>query len=334
MYSKLTVTSLTLLLVTNVVISQVVVSENASKEIKVISVPDVGLDTNTSSLQDVVYKAPSTKFDLSNWSLSVPTDKDGNKKADQVKENELNKGYSSEYFYLTDDGGMVFKCPIGGFKTSTNTTYTRSELREMLRAGDKTIKTKGPTKNNWVLKSSSSMYDAGGYGGQLKAALKVDYVTTTGDPKQVGRVIIGQIHAEHNEPLRLYYRKLPNNELGSIYFAHEGRDNNQEDYYELIGSKSSKAPNPENGIALGEKFSYEVLVIENSLCVKIIREDKSVVQKIVDIRKSGYDHRDEYMYFKAGVYNQNKTGDKSDYVQATFYELSNKHQKYVEPSYD
>ncbi len=36
---------------------------------------------------------------------------------------------------------------------------------------------------------------------------------------------------------------------------------------------------------------------------------------------SGYDIADEYMYFKAGVYNQNNTGNDSDYVQATFYSL-------------
>jgi len=278
--------------------------------------------------------APSKTFDLSQWSLSVPSDKDGNGRADQIKEVQLNAGYSSEYFYLDEDGGMVFKSPIGGFKTSQNTSYTRSELREMLRAGDKTIKTKGPNKNNWVLQSSNSMFDAGGYDGQLKATLKVDHVTTTGKENQVGRVIIGQIHAQHNEPLRIYYRKLPNNTKGSIYFAHEGRDNNQEDYYELIGSKSSKANDPKDGIALGEKFSYQVLVYGNNLGVKIIKEDKSIFEKTIDIRKSGYAAKDEYMYFKAGVYNQNKTGDADDYAQATFYELSNKHKQYVEPTYD
>ena len=178
------------------------------------------------------------------------------------------------------------------------------------------------------------MFTAGGHDGQLNATLKVDHVTTTGKDTQVGRVIIGQIHAEHNEPLRIYYRKLPNNSKGSIYFAHEGRDNDKEDFYNIIGSKSSKAKNPKNGIALGEKFSYQVIVIDNSLTVKVIKESGDVFQKTIDIRKSGYDHKDEYMYFKLGVYNQNKTGLPDDYVQATFYDFSNRHRKYVEPTYD
>jgi len=31
------------------------------------------------------------------------------------------------------------------------------------------------------------------------------------------------------------------------------------------------------------------------------------------------------MYFKAGVYNQNKSGRDDDYVQATFYKLTATH---------
>ena len=51
----------------------------------------------------------------------------------------------------------------------------------------------------------------------------MDHVTTTGEPGQVGRVIIGQIHANDDEPIRLYYRKLPHHSKGSVYFAHENR---------------------------------------------------------------------------------------------------------------
>ena len=267
---------------------------------------------------------PSLSFDLSDWSLSVPTDTDDNGKADQVKEKELSGNYSNEYFYTSPDGGMVFKCPIGGYKTSVNTTYTRSELREMLRAGDYSIKTKGPTKNNWVLKSSPNAKEAGGYDGTLKATLAVNHVTKTGEAKHVGRVIIGQIHAEHNEPLRIYYRKLPNNKKGSIYFAHEGRDG-EENIYELIGSKSNKASDPHDGIALNEKFSYEVIVVGNVLSVKIIRPNKPAAHRVISMSSSGYNVAGEYMYFKAGVYNQNKTGKDNDYVQATFYKLINDH---------
>ena len=270
---------------------------------------------------------PSKSFDLSDWSLSVPVDADNNGKADQVREKELVGQYANEFFYLSEDGGMVFKCPIDGYKTSENTTYTRSELREMLRAGDYSINTQGATKNNWVFEGSPSVNEAGGYGGKLTATLAVNHVTTTGEAKHVGRVIIGQIHAHHNEPLRLYYRKLPNNKKGSIYFAHEGRVNGEEDFYELIGAKSNELNDPADGIALNEKFSYEVIVAGTALSIRIIRPNKPTIHKVISMSKSDYAVKDEYMYFKAGVYNQNKTGRPADYVQATFYELSNSHTK-------
>ncbi|WP_231758874.1 polysaccharide lyase family 7 protein [Microbulbifer elongatus] len=127
--------------------------------------------------------------------------------------------------------------------------------------------------------------------------------------------------------MRLYYRKLPNNSKGAIYIAHEllGGDDT---WYELIGSRSSSAPDPEDGIALDEIFSYEIKVESNTLTVTIMREGKDDVVQIVDMTDSGYDDPSQYQYFKAGVYNQNNTGDDSDYVQATFYALENSHMGY------
>ncbi|MCU4674033.1 polysaccharide lyase family 7 protein [Catenovulum sp. 2E275] len=273
-------------------------------------------------------KAPSENFDLSRWYLSVPTDTDNSGTADSIKENELNSGYqSSAYFYTGSDGGMVFKCPVDGYKTSTNTSYTRTELREMLRAGNTSIDTSGVNENNWVFSSapSSAKNAAGGVDGTLEATLAVNYVTTTGNSDQVGRVIIGQIHAEDDEPVRLYYRKLPGNSKGSIYFAHEPGNGNSEQWYEMIGSRSSSASNPADGISLNEKFSYEINVTGNLLTVKILREGKPTVTETVDMNNSGYDDADDWMYFKAGVYNQNNTGNGSDYVQATFYALEQTH---------
>ena len=273
---------------------------------------------------------PSSNFDLADWYLSVPTDDDGNGKSDSIKENELNSGYgNSSYFYTGDDGGMVFRCPVAGYKTSTNTSYTRTELREMLRRGDTDIDTQGVNKNNWVFGSAptSAQEAAGGVDGVLRATLAVNHVTTTGDSGQIGRVIVGQIHANDDEPLRLYYRKLPGNSKGSIYIAHEIKDGD-DTWYEMIGSRSSSASNPEDGIALDEKFSYEIKVEGNTLTVTIARDGKDDVVEVVDMSESGYDSSDQYQYFKAGVYNQNNTGDDSDYVQATFYALENSHTGY------
>ena len=284
---------------------------------------------NTGNLDPNV--PPSGNFDLLDWTLSVPVDENNDGKADTIKEIQLSSGYErSPYFYTGSDGGMVFRSNVDGAKTSSNTSYTRSELREMLRRGDTSYSTKGVGGNNWVFGDapSSDRNVSGGVDGTLDATLAVNHVTTTGSSSQVGRVIIGQIHANDDEPVRVYYRKLPGNSKGAIYFAHEP-NGGSDSYYELIGSRSSSASNPSDGIALDEVFSYRIEVVGSTLTVTIMRDGKPNVSQSVDMSNSGYTSGGQYMYFKAGVYNQNNTGDSNDYAQATFYKVENKHSGYA-----
>ena len=273
-------------------------------------------------------KAPSENFDLSTWNLSIPENK-GNGTATTITVSQINNTYeNNKYFFTADDGGMVFKCPIAGFKTSVNTSYTRVELREMLRGTNTSISTQGVNKNNWVFGTAptADKNAAAGFDGEMNATVAVNHVTTTGSSSHIGRVIIGQIHANDDEPVRIYYRKLKDNALGSIYFAHEPTDGNgSEQWHEMIGSRSSSSSNPSDGIALNEKFSYTIKVVGDSLTVTIIREGKDDVVKNVNMVNSGFNVGGQYMYFKAGVYNQNNSGDDDDYVQATFYALEKSH---------
>ncbi|TYK64515.1 polysaccharide lyase family 7 protein [Colwellia echini] len=272
---------------------------------------------------------PSENFDLTDWSISLPVDTNEDGIADNVPESYLAKGLEVKpLFYTAEDGGMVFTALVEGPKTSKNTTYTRSELREMLRAGDMRVKVTGITENNWVFSTAKrkNRKKAGAVDGVLEATLAVNHVTTTGNEKQLGRVVIGQIHATKDEPIRVYYRKLPGNTNGSIYMAHEPvKGHGDEQWYDLIGSRSDKAEDNPDGVALGEIFSYRIEAKGNLLTLTIIRDGKPNVVQEVDMSESGYDGSDQYMYFKAGVYNQNKTGDANDYVQATFYQLENSH---------
>ena len=274
---------------------------------------------------------PSKNFDLAGWTLSVPIDEDGDSKADNIDEVQLSQGYQhNEYFYTGSDGGMVFKAPIKGAKTSKNTDYTRTELREMLRRGDKSIATRDesglPNKNNWVFSSAPKKTQklAGAVDGVLEATLAVNHVTTTGKSSQVGRVIIGQIHAKDDEPIRLYYRKLPNNKRGAIYAAHEPLGK-KDQYFDLIGDRHS-TDDPKAGFELDEKFSYKIEAKGDWLLVTISDGKRKIrAKQKIDMRKSNYDQPDDFMYFKAGVYNQNKSGSDDDYVQATFYKLKASH---------
>lgn len=277
---------------------------------------------------------PGKNFDLLDWYLNTPADDDNNGISDRFSEVELANGATDErYFFTAEDGGMVFRATIGGAKTSKNTRFTRTELREMLRRGDKSISTKGeggdPGLNNWVFSSApeSAQKKAGGVDGTLRATLAVNHVTSTGENRDVGQVVIGQIHAGKDEPARLYYQKFPDSQRGSLYVAHEP-SGGDDIFIELLGRKTSKPEDPADGIALDEVFSYEIKAEGNLLTVTISQKDKVLAQKTIDMSASGYDVANDYMYFKAGVYNQNRSGDPEDYVQATFYELENTHAGY------
>ncbi len=262
---------------------------------------------------------PSGNFDLSYWKLTRPNNTERD-------EDALVNGYQKDGEFYTDTitGAMVFWCPNNG-RTTSNTSFPRTELREMIRRGDTRISTQGINKNNWVFSSSTmeNQEAAGGVDGVMTATLSVDHVSETSDEfRKVGRTIVGQIHASDDEPCRLYYRKLPDNERGSIYFAHEPTTG-AEQWYNMIGSRSDSQADPEDGIALGEKFSYEIKVVGNLLTVTIMREGKPDVVQEVDMTDSGF--ADDWMYYRAGNYNQNNAGDPGEFAQVSFFALDVRH---------
>jgi hypothetical protein len=289
---------------------------------------DVPLKSPVIPAKPLATNKPGQNIDLTTWYLSLPFDHDESGTPDNVDEWYLAQGYEHpELFYTADDGGLVFKSFIKGVRTSKNTKYVRTELREMLRRGDESIPLKGVTKNNWVFSSApeADLKAAGAVDGVLNATLKIDHTTTTGELNQVGRFIIGQIHDKDDEPIRLYYRKLPDQKTGTVYFAHENTREGTDTYYDLVGGIGGVT---KDGIALGEVFSYQIKVVGNMMTVTLMREGKPDAVQVVDMSESGYDVGGRYMYFKAGVYNQNNSGNPDDYVQATFYKIETSHDQY------
>ncbi len=68
-----------------------------------------------------------------------------------------------------------------------------------------------------------------------------------------------------------------------------------------------------------------ILAVGNFLDVTISKDGVELAKQIIDMSDSGCDVADDCMYFKAGVYNQNKSGDPDDYVQTSFYDLEASH---------
>ena len=177
---------------------------------------------------------------------------------DGTREENLVDFEYKDFFYTVIDGTrrwVVFKTPNSGV-TSPNSSNTRTELHE---------------KREWVPEE----------GGNLTGTCKVMHVSTSGDARVAASfsTVVGQIHSgegHENEPFKLYYKKFPGHEKGSVFWNYEintaGEDNSGRWDFStaiwghdmaVVGKAKDDYPaEPEDGIKLGEEFSYEVNVYE------------------------------------------------------------------------
>ncbi|WP_218827611.1 polysaccharide lyase family 7 protein [Rubricoccus marinus] len=234
-------------------------------------------------------------------------------------------GFEDErYFYTACDDAdwVVYKTPNSG-GTTPNSSNTRTELRHL---------------PEWVPE----------VGGRLEGTLKVMHVSTTGDARVPAAfsVVVGQIHSSEgheNEPIKIYYKKFPGHENGSVFWNYEinteGDNSERWDVsipvwghdFSVVGSSPDDYPDePQDGLALGEEFSYEINVTDGVMHVSFRREGhevktfaKSLIaseysapsdvpQQVLSVFAStGQDgterptaYAGELQYFKQGAYNQ------------------------------
>lgn len=230
----------------------------------------------------------SDRFDLSNWKITLPVAGKGGK-AEEVK--KLKK-YESAYFYDAKDGAMVFYAPVEG-STTKNSKYPRSELRERNNGEDA----------KWNLAQ----------GGTLTATLKIDEAPTTSEGKP-GKMVIGQIHGEDDELIRLYWDK------NKVYFKNDisGKDGKEHKF--RLKDAAGDVPN----VALGEMFSYKIEAYGDTLSVTIYADGKEY-HSITPINE---EWQSDTLYFKAGVYlGVNSSQGASGAGKVSFYALDFAHTK-------
>ena len=107
--------------------------------IKSISI--ISLTVLLASCGSTQQQAPTSKFDLTNWKITIPLDRDGNGKADDIDTKELQNYQHPDFFYQDANGDLVFAAPNKAVTTATSSN-TRSELRQMIRGFDSSIGTK------------------------------------------------------------------------------------------------------------------------------------------------------------------------------------------------
>ncbi len=233
----------------------------------------------------------SDNFDLSNWKLSLPVNKYGSSKGKSLEIKDLEGYEHPKYFYDTSDDAMVFRAHAKG-ATTKNSKYARSELREM--DGDKPAA--------WTLKD----------GGTMSATLAINE-TPTKDNGEAGRFMIGQIHGEDDELVRLY------SEGNQLYFANEHAGSDGKEH--IFHFTNAKGEQPD--ISLNETFSYVIDARGKTLNVTIHADD-DVYESTSSIHSFW---KKDTFYFKAGVYMGINDDNGYGAAKASFYGLDVSHEK-------
>lgn len=273
------------------------------------------LDASTKTEEVKKYPSDVMPF-MDKWKILL---------GDGTRSEDLVNFEKEDFFYVENDGKsdwVVYKTPNAGI-TSPNSSNTRTELGE---------------KKRWIPEE----------GGKLTGTLKVQHVSTTGDAttRSAYSVVVGQIHSDEgheNEPLKIYYKKFPDHEKGSVFWNYEinteGNNDGRWDFstavwghdFSVLGTSPNNYPDePQDGIAIGEVFSYEVNVYKGIMYLTFTSEGhesktftknllKSDFAKKEDIpqqvinwysskRRVGIERDNAYagekQFFKQGAYNQ------------------------------
>lgn len=286
---------------------------------------------------------PSDVIPLTGWDITL---------GDGVVVDALENYQHPDYFFTENDGTdwAVFKAPNSGV-TTKNSSNTRSELKQdKIEAGEENVR--------WIPRE----------GGKLTGTLKVMNVSSTGDAR-VGAafsVVVGQIHSNtghKNEPLKIFYKKYPGHTKGVVFWNYEinteGDNSERWDIatavwgydWSVFGTGPDTYPEePEDGIELGETFSYVVNVYEGIMYLSFkseghesktftksmltsdftSREDfpEQIENMFVPIGREGTElanaYQGEIMFFAQGAYNQANGGDpESNMVWSTGSETYN-----------
>lgn len=275
-------------------------------------------DTHSKNLNEKTVKYPSDVIPfMDKWKILL---------GDGTRSENLVKFQKNDFFYVTSDESgdwVVYKTPNAGV-TSKTSKNTRTELHQ---------------KKYWTPMT----------GGKLTGTTKVMHVSTSGDAstRSAFSVVIGQIHSDdghENEPLKIYYKKFPGHKKGSVFWNYEintkGDNIGRFDYstavwgydFSVVGSSTNKYPTePQDGIELGEEFTYEVNVHKGIMYLtftsknhKTVKFTKSLIKSEFTTRASipeqvlklyansekggGVEKENAYAgelnYFKQGAYNQ------------------------------
>lgn len=232
--------------------------------------------TEQSVSENPETKCPYTIFNFDSWKLQMPIANDTATSVKEVSPEEIKAGYvHDEYFYVSEDNAVVFRSPVNGFHTA-NTTYSRSELRELIDPNS--------SKVNWSYKGTH----------ELTTSEVVTEVPSN------GRVVTSQIHGIH-----------PNGDNGAVLVKVEYEYATKQVCVLLKSTSANKAADFRyyfDDVNLGQRYDTKIKVVEGIVYVTISSDGRSETF-YHDFMKADPNWANLLFYFKVGNYVQDSVLD-------------------------
>lgn len=255
-------------------------------------------------------------INFSNWKVTLPIDEDNNGKPDEYQPDQLvDFGYQEitsiqPYMYDdVDDASLVFYTSPG--VTTTNSSYSRTELRELIN----------PTtsRENWSLQT----------GGVMEGELKMIAITEDSESSRTyHRTIVMQIHGiisqedmdihgftSNNGPplIKMYW------EDGHIWSFKKSLVNESTSGNDLleVGNNTWYDEKTDMGYVGFETFSLKIIASDARLEI-ILNDQDPLVYQDISLEKWPFEN-----YFKAGNYLQTDTPEGS--ASLKYYNLTIQH---------
>lgn len=234
--------------------------------------------------------------------LTLPVDHDGRRGVDEIEADDLD-GYSSIYWYQPSSGQLtqaghvattgetVFWTPVNGNGITPSSSFPRTEMREKLTVGE--------YRPNWKLTGTHIQ----------KATVAITKLPTAISAKTRTFLVFGQIHSDDNvPPMKMIFQRLS-----------DGTTEIMSNYNTKRQSGFSKNSPVRVSIGLGEKFNYEIRVIDGTVT--------TLVNDIVlDVRDMSATWAGEEMFFKAGSYIGNNLETATGYGEVVYSNFEVVHQ--------
>lgn len=275
-----------------------------------LTIATIGYSQGTKNKKNVA------NIDLSHWTVTTPGEnpKKPGKTLDlnypEILDFASNDAISKYMYEDPKDKSIVFYAFPSG-KTTANSHFSRSELRETMEIGNKDV--------NWTFFQ----------GGNMKATYAIEDISKEPDGKY-SRVIIAQIHGRLSNKQRDIIGQKDNNaapilkiywDQGKIRVKTKVLKNSNATLNELLPADAwgdDKGRDFKEKIGLNTKFTIEIKVSEGRLEV-ILNNSESLVYDDINMKKWGVFEN----YFKAGNYFQSKSPN--SFAKVKIYSLEVSH---------